>query len=115
MRQVVLTASANTGMGLWTMICVGFSHIFGVESKNLKAKQEKVLNMAKTRLSEQFSELGPGYELSDFRVTNETSLTITVSALATKSEDYSVQKCPKCGSEIDDEMIFCAVCGQKLK
>ena len=42
---ILLSASSNIGTGLWTSICVAFSKIFGVESKNFKNKQLKQIYM----------------------------------------------------------------------
>ena len=120
MDRKILTASYNTGIGLWTSICVGFSSIFGVVSKNYKQKQEKVLNAANKELKRQLVALGDGYYLIDYRVTWSSKLAVTVSAIAANDGDGSpvVQKemiCPQCGSPIDEEMLFCGVCGRKLK
>lgn len=82
MDRVILTASCNTGIGLWTSICVAFSSIFGCVSKNYKKKQQKVLDNANEELMEDLEELGDGYVLSDYRVTWSGGLKVTVSALA---------------------------------
>ena len=82
MEPVVLTASANTGIGLWTMICVGFSAIFGCQSYSYKRKQEKILGFANDDLESQLRELGPSYILSEYRVSWSSRLAVTVSALA---------------------------------
>lgn len=119
-RRVILTASSNTGIGLWTSICVGFCSILGTESKNYKKKQNKVLAAANLELAQQLKSLGFGYVLSDYRVTWSGKLSVTVSALAVDSkgrkEDVAdIKVCPKCGAPIDDEMLFCGECGEKLK
>lgn len=90
MKRFVLTASSNTGIGLWTTICVAFSSIFGCVSKNYKKKQDKVLDNANEELMESLSELGEDYVLSDYRVTWSGGLRVTVSAVAEKngSRDY---------------------------
>ena len=111
MKQILLTASANTGMGLWTMICVAFSTIFGVESRNLRKKHTKVLKRATDRLIQQCKGYGENIEISDFRTVWNTSLSCTVSAVVT----IVSKKCPKCGAQIDDEMVFCGSCGEKVK
>ena len=118
MNSKVLTASANIGVGLWTSICVGFANVFGVESKNYRTKQKKVLAAANKRLLSQLDALGAGYKLTDYRVTWSGKLSVTVSALAEPCECEGVvvtKKCPKCGAPIDDEMLFCGECGEKLK
>ena len=84
MEQKLLSASANTGIGLWTSICVAFSKIGGVESNKLTLKQSSVLEKAKRRLESRFKDLGEGWVLSDFRVTWSNLLEATVTALATK-------------------------------
>lgn len=82
MNAVILTSSANTGIGLWTSICVAFAGILGCESKNYKRKQQRILKKANKELYKQLEELGPGYELFDYRVVETGRLSITVSAIA---------------------------------
>ena len=84
MEQKVLTASANTGIGLWTSICYFFSQIGGGESFNFYSKQKKLISKANVRLEKQLNSLPEGFELSDYRVTWNTPLSVTVSALAIK-------------------------------
>ena len=122
MEQKVLIASANSGIGLFTMICRGFTMILGIESKNYLKKQNKVLNQAKERLNEELASLGADYELSDMRVTWQGGLTVTVSALAVRGggrvamvASAPAKQCPSCGAPIDDDMDFCGECGAKLK
>ena len=126
MNEVTLSASANVGVGLWTSICRAFASIFGVESKNFLNKQNRILKSAEARLKSKFAELGPGYELRDYRVTWGGALSVTVSALAVKSNAESSQEeslkekakpkvCPQCGAPIEAEMFFCGECGHKLK
>ena len=43
-------------------------------------------------------------------------MTVGGSASSAQSEPIIQKKvCPKCGADIDDEMLFCAECGEKLK
>jgi len=86
MKPRLLTASANTGMGLWTLICVGFSQIFGCESQNYKNKQRKVLDEANKDLLDQLRRLPGNFEISEYRVTWSDKLSVTVSALAIESD-----------------------------
>ena len=82
---IVLTASANTGIGLWTSICVAFAKIFGVQSANLQSKQKRVALSLKKQIDRQFSELPEGkYELRDYRVIFSSSLAATATAIAAK-------------------------------
>ena len=116
MKQRILTANANMGIGFWTAICYFAANIGGVESKNFLKKHDQVLKTAKDRLSQEFINLGPGYKLTDFRVTWTSPLSVTVSGLASKDEaDDSVTRCPNCNEPINEDMMFCGNCGQKLK
>ena len=82
MDSKILSASANTGTGLLTSICVVICNLLGTESQNYKAKQQKVLNEANRELLAQFKKLGAGYKMIDYRVTWSGKLSVTVSALA---------------------------------
>lgn len=77
---LLLTASSNTGVGLWTSICVFFSSIFGVESKNYTKKMNRVLGKVKSSLQSQISK-HPNYVFSDFRIVKESGLTYTGSVI----------------------------------
>ena len=120
MNQKVLTVSSNIGTGFWTSICVAFCSLLGRKSKNYQKKQDKVLNDANRQLMEQFNAIG-GIEISDYRVTWGGKLSVTISAIATVDEESlqtaknSLRTCPKCGAPIDDSMLFCGECGEKLK
>ena len=81
MQQKIILASANTGIGLWTTICVSFCKIFGTESKSYKSKQTKVLKRARERLNEQIKEYGDNCKITDLRVTWQASLACTISAV----------------------------------
>ena len=72
-NQIILYSSANTGVGLWTSICIVFASIFGVESKNYKKKMNKVIEAIKLDLHKQMSEL-KDYEFSDYRIVKEKGL-----------------------------------------
>ena len=140
MKKVTLTASANTGIGLFTSICVACAAIMGVESKNYHKKTDKVLDEANKRLMKKFEDLGPGYSINEYRIVKENSLSVMVSMVAVKGcceqNDNSDEKlepkveepkkepkveepkqkvCPKCGAPIDDDMLFCGECGEKIK
>ena len=92
MKQKILTASANTGIGLWTSICMFFCKITGTESFNYKMKQEKVLDTANIGLSSQLKYLGKDYYLVDYRVTWSGPLSVTVSALAVSNNEENIVK-----------------------
>ena len=79
-KVVLLTASSNVGMGLWTTICVYFAAIFGVESKNRTKKMNRAMNDVKRKLIDQMNQL-PEYEFSDFRVVKEVGLVYTGSVI----------------------------------
>lgn len=121
MNQRLLVASSNTGIGLWTSICVAFCNIFGKESIAYKKKQNKVLTAANSSLFSQYRKLAAaGYYLVDYRVTWSGKLAVTVSALAVEGQsgENLIEKhkaCPECGAEIEKDMDFCPECGAKLK
>lgn len=75
-KAIVLTASANVGIGLWTSICVAFTNIFGIESKNFSKKMQRVMDKVKKDLEEQMSKY-PEIEFSDFRIVKDGSLAYT--------------------------------------
>ena len=123
MSRKVLTASANQGIGLWTFICRALCEVFGKESQTFRNKQRRVLDNANARLNYQLKALGPGYSLTEYRVIWFGNLSVTVSAIAeldNSSKESSTPSsqpkvCPRCGSPIDDDMLFCGECGEKLK
>ena len=92
MEYKLLTASTNTGIGLWTSICVGFSAIFGVQSLAFKKKQNRILYAANRDLLNQFKELGSGYSLHDYRVFWSSKLSVSVSAMAIKDQPVIEQE-----------------------
>ena len=95
MRTVAVTASANTGFGLWTMICFGFSQIFGCQSKSFKRKQEKVLDIANKDLESQLNELDPNHTITDYRVVWYGLLSATVSVIAVLPDVEEEKKAAK--------------------
>ena len=85
MKKIILSESANTGIGLWTSICVAFATVFGVQSKNLKAKQERIVNQCILNLNEKM--IGyPNYEAVDLEVKFQAKLEVTVSVLLMEKE-----------------------------
>ena len=84
-NYIVLTASANTGIGLWTSICVSFASIFGCPSSNLQRKQKRVAQSLKSQIEKQFAALPEGeYELKDYRAVFSKPLAGSASAIAVK-------------------------------
>lgn len=75
-KVIIITASANVGIGLWTSICVVFANIFGIESKNFSKKMQRVMDKVKKDLEEQMSKY-PEIEFSDFRIVKDGSLAYT--------------------------------------
>lgn len=49
-QSYVVTASSNTGRGLWTSICCMFCGIFGTSSRNYEKKLKKIKNMVLSEL-----------------------------------------------------------------
>ena len=154
-KPLILTATSNLGIGLFTSICVACANLIGVESKRLKAKQEKVLQQVKDDIDRQLKEL-PGYEIVDARANSIGNLNIELVVIVApkgrccqrqeepleeepvkeeapaaeekqepakevlpepepEPEQPKAPVCPKCGTPIDDEMLFCPECGEKLK
>ena len=75
-KSIVLTASANVGIGLWTSICVFFANIFGIESENYSKKLQYVMDKVKKDLEEEMSKY-PDVKFSDFRIVKDGSLAYT--------------------------------------
>ena len=118
MTQKILTASANTGVGVWTAICLWFSMIFGSQSKNYLKKQNKILRIANSSIEEQIKQIGPGFRITDYRLVTTGFLSISITAIAT-NEDLETTKeqnkiCPHCGALNDPDALFCGECGRQL-
>lgn len=79
-KNIVLTASANVGVGLWTSICIAFANIFGVRSHNYNAKLEYVMNLVKEKLKAQMDKY-PGVQFSDFRIVQDGKLAYTATVI----------------------------------
>ena len=79
-NYIVLSASANVGIGLWTSICASFTRIFGVESKNLTKKMNRATAAARARLMQEM-ERYPEFEFSDFRIIKDGAIAYTASVM----------------------------------
>lgn len=90
-KNIVLTASANRGLGFFTAIGVGFSMFFGFQSKALKKKKEWCLRAAKQGLEEQLAEY-PGYEIVHVKEFWSGKLDVALVAVAS---EISGQEAPK--------------------
>lgn len=86
-KEIILTASANVGRGLWTSICVFFCDIFGRESLAFKAKQRRILESAKYSIDNQLNNLGEDFHLQDIRIFHNKPLSVSMTALAV-CDDY---------------------------
>lgn len=86
MKEREVVASANVGVGLWTLICMGFCLIFGKESNRLKMKQDRVLSAANSRLNLKIKKIPNVEKMIDYRVTWSRPLAVTVSAIVVVSE-----------------------------
>ena len=80
---IILTASSNTGIGLWTSICVGCAAIFGVQSKKYKFKMNKILNEIKSDLESQMAQYKE-YEFKDYRIIREKGLAYYGTVIGTR-------------------------------
>ena len=82
-EYVALTASKNTGVGLWTSICVMFASVFGVESRNLKKKEDDISNLAMREISAK-AKAARCFEIRNVHLSlAKTSMTLSVVASAT--------------------------------
>lgn len=79
--NVILTASHNVGIGLWTSICIGFCAIFGKESQRLMMKQNSVANACKRSIQYQLDKL-EGYKITSVKIQFSGKLSCTMIALA---------------------------------
>ena len=84
-NYIVLSASANVGIGLWTSICASFTRIFGVESKNLTKKMNRATAAARARLMQEM-ERYPDFEFSDFRVIKDGAIAYTASVMGIRKK-----------------------------
>lgn len=75
-KNIVLTASANVGIGLLTAICVGFANIFGVKSNKYNKKLQFVMDKIKRDLCEEMEKY-PGIQFSDLRIVQDGKLAYT--------------------------------------
>lgn len=75
-KNIVLTASANIGVGLWTSICLAFANIFGVQCKHYNVKLQCVMNLVKKELQKEMDKY-PGVQFSDFRIVQDGKLAYT--------------------------------------
>ena len=82
-ERIILTASANRGIGLWTSICVAFGNFFGVGSYNYDNKVQDLLDDIKEDLLEQMAKY-KDYEFSDIKVTSDRSLSFVATVVGTK-------------------------------
>lgn len=79
-ETILLTASENVGVGLWTSICIAFASIFGVKSRSFNRKLNRVMKRLKEDLYDQMDDY-PGYDFSDFRIVRDGSLAYTASVI----------------------------------
>lgn len=79
-KTILLTSSANVGLGFWTSICLGFARFFGVKSKNYNKKLNTVIDLVKQDLKRQMEQY-PNYTFSDFRIVKDGSLAYTASVI----------------------------------
>ena len=86
-KTIILTASENCGIGLWTSICVGFANVFGVESLNYKRKAELVIDRVKDKLIKQIISK-PEYDFSNFCIVSDGRLSFTGTIIGTLNKDY---------------------------
>ena len=80
---VLLSTSANIGIGLWTSICVSCASIFGVESKNYTKKMNKATALVKSKLLVQMKKY-PDFVFADFRIVRDSGLAYTGTVIGTK-------------------------------
>ena len=79
-KTILITASSNCGVGLWTSICVFFASIFGVESTNYTKKMNRVVDSVKRKMIEKMNKY-PDYEFGDFRIVKEKGLVYSGSVI----------------------------------
>lgn len=91
-NNVVLTAHANRGLGVFTAIGVAFSNVFGFQSKALKKKKEWILKTAREELDAQLAAY-PGFEI--VMVYEFWTGKLDLSLVAVASEGGIRQEAPK--------------------
>ena len=89
-KTILLTATSNCGVGLWTSICVMFASIFGVKSVNYQRKMNKITTEIKRSLEKQM-EKNPNYTYGDFRIVKEGNLAYTGTVLGVLNESSKAE------------------------
>ena len=73
---IILTSTRNTGIGLWTSICLSFANAFGRSCERYNQKARSVIYLIKKELEKQMS-AHPDYEFGDIRLTSDKPLSFT--------------------------------------
>ena len=78
----MFAANANSGIGLWTMICKACCSLIGKESQAVIFKKDGVLLVANARLNAKLNKKN-ATNYSDYRVVWTGTFDVTVSVMAT--------------------------------
>jgi len=80
---IIVHVTGNIGIGLWTAICHIFCSIFGMECTHFGNKQNKVLTAVENRMKRKVSKY-PDYEVKDYFVTSDSTLSYVATAILVK-------------------------------
>lgn len=82
-KVILLTATFNKGVGLWTNICLFFANIFGCRCKRYDKKVNIALNEIKKSLLKEMSNY-PDYHFGTFQIASDAPLSFVGSVIGVK-------------------------------
>ena len=82
-KTIILSATANRGIGFWTSICVAFGNFFGLGSFNYDRKVQDLIDDIKEDLLEQMARY-KDYEFSDIKIASDRSLSFVATVMGIK-------------------------------
>ena len=82
-KAVLLTATYNKGIGLWTSVCQGFANIFGCKCKHYDRKVNMALSKIKESLLKEMSSY-PDFDFGAFHIASDGRLSFTGSVIGVK-------------------------------
>ena len=81
----ILISAHNTGIGLWTTICLAFADVFGCSYKNYERQANDLAGLVASDQEEQM-DVHPDYDFGGIRLTLDKSLSFTGSVTERRSD-----------------------------